>query len=427
MQEKQNPYFHFLIKDSDSAFRALLTRIHIRLNLLVHMTTADIMTHFSHKSVDFRYDGIGIKLHLSHALFSSFSVDAGSALLLKNVTETIDVPSCKNVLDTGCGTGVLGIALAKRHPHLQLYLEDRDYLATVFADHNASSNGVAPKSCTCSLSFDSVPISGMDLILFNVPAKAGDSVLKSMVQGCLRTLSPAGIAAIVIVNTLATRWQQFLNEEKAVICHMDKGHDHTVFSFRKGDTAPIEPLAFPGAYRRQDAEFEKLKLTTVYNIPGFDNPSFSDRMHFSVLEKIPAFASALIFGPGQGWLPIAVARQNPAVNLTLADRDVLALKISAKNVQEKCRSVHSIEICHPAFYAAPHAHDAIFLTLDRIPETDLDILTWQSLAAACTATGLLSVCGTSNDYNYFMKKKKGFSIIREYHKKGLRACLLKRQ
>ena len=54
------------------------------------------------KTVAFRYKGKELEFDLSHALFSSFDVDAGTRLLLKEVAQDPVLDAASLVLDAGC-------------------------------------------------------------------------------------------------------------------------------------------------------------------------------------------------------------------------------------------------------------------------------------------------------------------------------------
>lgn len=72
-------------------------------------------------------------------VFSHGRLDEGSALLLE---EPAMLPSGK-VLDFGCGSGVLSIALARRNPDCQFELVDVDALALYCAEQSLQLNHVA--------------------------------------------------------------------------------------------------------------------------------------------------------------------------------------------------------------------------------------------------------------------------------------------
>ena len=89
------------------------------------------ITALVNKQVPFKFHGEKLKFDLSMGLFSSFDIDAGSRLLLKTLAKHADLDNFENsnassnVIDTGCGTGVLGICLKKKYPGLNIRFQDR--------------------------------------------------------------------------------------------------------------------------------------------------------------------------------------------------------------------------------------------------------------------------------------------------------------
>ncbi|MCX8014220.1 MAG: class I SAM-dependent methyltransferase, partial [Rectinema sp.] len=93
------------------------------------------------KTVEFAYRGARLKFDLSHALFSSYDIDAGTRLLLKEIASEPAIVEAGRVLDAGCGTGVIGISLAASCPAMDIVMRDRDLRAVAFAARNARRNG----------------------------------------------------------------------------------------------------------------------------------------------------------------------------------------------------------------------------------------------------------------------------------------------
>src|SRR5680860_285001 len=116
---------------------------------------------------------------VAQELFSSHDVDSGSKLLLRSLDVTI-LAEQGFAFDFGCGYGVLGLALREALPGWTVELVDRDALAVAFSRWNAERLGFDDGSVTCTVGFglDMAPESGCDLILWNVPGKAGEPVLQ---------------------------------------------------------------------------------------------------------------------------------------------------------------------------------------------------------------------------------------------------------
>lgn len=71
--------------------------------------------------------------------------NATTALCLELIDALVRVRRLDRALDLGCGTGILGIALARAQPQLRILASDNDPLATNIARANARLNGVASR------------------------------------------------------------------------------------------------------------------------------------------------------------------------------------------------------------------------------------------------------------------------------------------
>ncbi len=70
----------------------------------------------------------------NHAnVFSRGSLDIGTRFLLKNLPV---MPQAKEIIDLGCGNGVVGLILAERHPDATLHFVDESFMAVASAKEN---------------------------------------------------------------------------------------------------------------------------------------------------------------------------------------------------------------------------------------------------------------------------------------------------
>lgn len=149
-------------------------------------STSNLLRFYSHKEVAFRYNGCGLSFFLSHGLFSSYAIDAGTSLLLKLIAQHKIAEGKRSLIDIGCGAGVIGLSIKKRHPEINATLQDRDALAVAFSQAAARRNGLLPDGAEESpdlrfagaLAFEGQEGRTFDLIVSNWPAKAGIPVLK---------------------------------------------------------------------------------------------------------------------------------------------------------------------------------------------------------------------------------------------------------
>ena len=351
------------------------------------------MKDYLHKTVAFRFEGHTLRLALSQSLFSSYDVDSGSRLLLASVVRELaahpeEQRRLRSILDLGCGTGVLGLALAKRFA-APLTARDRDALALAVTAHNAAENGVA---CTTRGGVDIGDLDGSreparhQLVVSNLPAKAGAPVLARLLAAAAEATAPGGRVAVVVVAPLAEEVRRGLGAVAELI-HEHHGNRHAVFHGRPHSPARTPAATGLAAYRRHHGEVAVgglcYPLATVYGLPDFDTPSHLLQLTATLLRRnaLPpptAPLSVLAWNPGQGHLPVWLARarartrpERPGgLRITLASRDALQLlatraNLTANGVEEAALTLrHEITLDT----AATPPHDLALL----YPDDDLN-------------------------------------------------------
>lgn len=131
------------------------------------------------------------------SLFSGKEVDKGTRLLLENLI----VPKQGNVLDLGCGYGVIGIVVAKLNPLLKVYMVDVNPLAIKATKYNAKINGVQER--TVILQGDLYePVRGMKFsaIYSNPPLSAGKSIVEKIIMDAPVHLEDNGVFQVVLAK-----------------------------------------------------------------------------------------------------------------------------------------------------------------------------------------------------------------------------------
>ena len=296
---------------------------------------------YLHKSVSFAFAGHTLQLALSQALFSSFDVDTGSRLLLASVAQQLAADAgersrLRSILDLGCGTGVLGLALAK-HYAAELSARDRDALALAVTAHNAAGNGIA---CRTHGGVDTGNLDGsresgpFQLVVSNLPAKAGAPVLAHLIATAVQVTDTGGRVAVVVVNNLADQTRRQL-ASVAELIHERDGNRHTVFHARPSTHAEraiatgvadagAADTALPASYRRHHGEMTlagaSYALDTCYGLPDFDRPSHLTELAAATMQRrllaarAPIPETILICNPGQGHLPVWLARATAAAH-----------------------------------------------------------------------------------------------------------------
>jgi len=321
------------------------------------------------KTVPFKFRGINFIFDLSQGLFSSEDIDSGTRLLLKVLSKTLD-EDAKNgkappqtVLDAGCGIGVIGIcaaaaigAMKTGTGGLVVRAQDRDELARVFTEHNAKKNKI-PAGV---LKAHTEPMLAgadnyYDLILCNIPAKAGLPVLEDFICRAAAMLAPGGKVVMVAVHTLANFFREKIKTCGAEFILEDKSAEYSVFVYGKNglgfDAAPAETgkrfLDARPFYIRNSISHSLEDITvnikTVYGAPGFDDPGGAVIAAAKLMRRIGARhlshnadAACLVHEGGQGffscWLPEFFRKESLLPPpLVLSGRNILALEAARHN------------------------------------------------------------------------------------------------
>jgi hypothetical protein len=407
------------------------------------------------KTVAFRYKGKVLEFDLSHALFSSFDVDAGTKLLLKEVAQDPVLNAASHILDAGCGTGVIGISLAAALPSARFVLEDRDTLACEFSFHNCKKNGISASlfsldgtlrcksegavrtgaaseaECTITQETDASQIlirpgllaeqsrlgevGGYDMVLSNVPAKAGPSVLTAFFESCEKQLlRPTGRLAFVIVNTLVDVAEKWCAASSMWLVRKTRGPSHTVFILEKCASAEsrtnLEKRTDQIQNKVQDHEYDhrfqdielyvrsnanfvlgkrhpiSFNANGVWGMPEFDTPSYATQLAVETVESLPGVEAnhspgpsdpvapeknLLVYEPGIGLSTIWMAQVFLPSRIDLVSRNVLALFATKFNLRSTS-----------VLYSAQHDSlpQKVFLysatETDRIPAQKSNLIVW---------------------------------------------------
>ncbi len=131
----------------------------------------------------------------NHAnVFSQSSLDIGSRFFIEHLPKT---EGEVDIIDLGCGNGLLGILAARRNPKARLHFTDESYMAMASAETNFHNNlpGRAASFHTNN-SLDAFSNDSADLILNNPPFHqqhvVGDHIARQMFADAKRVLRSKG-------------------------------------------------------------------------------------------------------------------------------------------------------------------------------------------------------------------------------------------
>ncbi|MGO9409156.1 MAG: class I SAM-dependent methyltransferase [Spirochaetia bacterium] len=394
---------------------------------------------YINKTVSLKYFGRESVFHLSHGLFSSNDVDAGSRLLLKSIAQRLDLSRLGSVLDVGCGMGVIGIAIARAAPGAHLVFQDRDALAVAFARENSRANGVENAEFDCGLAFWNLGGRAFDLVVSNLPAKAGRPVLESFFRIVPHFLSRSGTGAVVIVTPLEGLARDSIQSSGCLLFHVESTSRHSVFFFQRPEKlpAPAEPLVSLAPYLRTSRKFSSgdvdYELETAYNLPDFDTVGYGVELAQEVLQRAVIQGSAVFWNPGQGHLPVFAEKKSPEGldTVLIAGHDALELAITEHNLaaagRQGARALLLPTDAGLAETLEPGSMDLLCATLRPVPKAPwpADLVT--SAEALLRKGGALMAAGESTEVFRVLGLCRKFKILDSKKRFGHRAVLLQRQ
>jgi len=403
-----------------------------------------LISHYSNKEVPFRFAGTDLSFLLSQALFSSFEIDKGSRLLLKTVNQHVDFSTIRRVLDIGCGVGTLGISLHTHFPHLRTTMQDRDALAVAFSRLNAERNGAEGIEAVGGLAFQGLEISEFDLIVANIPAKAGEPVLRDLYS---TMLSRGVLSALVVVRPLTEYTDRTLQELGAEIRFREDGAGHSVFHFKYGGTTVPRPRAagLPPAYFRNSGHFQcggtAYSLDTVWGLADFDTLPYQTRVVERSLRNKPPQRRVCIWNPGQGHTSTLLAALHESagvpsgLHIDLMGRDMLALQISRHNLLGR-QYIRFGQVLHcptplkaaerlKAEVDAP-APELLIFELEHLAAVPSPREVLQAAHLLLEPGGALLITGKSAHLAHFERSPEGFRPETSKKYKGYKSVMLNR-
>ncbi len=140
-----------------------------------------------------RIRGFDLTLKSASGVFSAKQIDKGSRLL----AEKADLPKKGEILDLGCGYGVVGIIAALASPKTNVTLTDINERAIQLVTENLVINRVKNAVVLQSDMFSNLD-KKFDAILLNPPQTAGRELCIEMIKQSLKHLNKNGSLQIVV-------------------------------------------------------------------------------------------------------------------------------------------------------------------------------------------------------------------------------------
>jgi 16S rRNA G1207 methylase RsmC len=153
---------------------------------------------FIKEKFDIEILGHNLKINSGSGLFSLKELDFGTELLIKNAKIQNNKDSHPKILDLGCGYGIVGIALKKAYPNLDITLVDINDRAVKVSKQNCDENDaecIVLKSDI--LSNPALKDLKFDVILTNPPFSAGKNVCIEFIKQSFEHLNKNGSLQLV--------------------------------------------------------------------------------------------------------------------------------------------------------------------------------------------------------------------------------------
>ena len=141
----------------------------------------------------YSYRGVDLFFQTDAGVFSKGEVDTGTRLLLEALPEKMD----GDILDLGCGWGVIGISIAKNWPETRVTMADVNTRALDLSRENAKRNR-AEVTCVESDGMAALEGQTFDAVVTNPPIRAGKQVIYKMFADAAKSLKLGGALYLVI-------------------------------------------------------------------------------------------------------------------------------------------------------------------------------------------------------------------------------------
>jgi 16S rRNA (guanine1207-N2)-methyltransferase len=310
------------------------------------------------KTITYKYGGRDLQFRVAQDLFSSFQVDLGTQFLIRTLTLG-ELFVFQKILDLGCGYGPIGITLKTRYPDATVHMVDKDALAVDYSRQNAELNSLSTVVVYPSLGYKNLTTHDFDLIISNIPAKAGGLVIKHLLEDAVYHLAPAGNVAIVVIKELEETVNKMLTANNNVeIIRQKSRPGHTVFQYKFKNYHSDDRRNGNDFYDMEIKTFStdttNYRLEAAYGLDEPENVNYGTKLLLDALYKNPRrnFKNCAVYNPGLGHIAIGLSKWNTPDSIILVDRDLLSLHYSQKNLVLNGFNADSIKIIHRTGFGA---------------------------------------------------------------------------
>ena len=147
------------------------------------------------RKVVYSFKGVDFSLESDNGVFSKNELDKGSELLIESL---LPIDLGENVLDIGCGIGVIGLTLAYFIPSLKVCLTDVNTRALSLCNANANTLKLSQRVTILQSDIYQKIEGKFTSIVSNPPIRAGKKVTYEIYRGALEHLIDSGSLYVVV-------------------------------------------------------------------------------------------------------------------------------------------------------------------------------------------------------------------------------------
>ena len=147
------------------------------------------------RNINYTFKGVDFSLESDNGVFSKNELDKGSELLIETL---LPIDLGENILDIGCGIGVIGLTLAYFTPSLNVCLTDVNTRALSLCNANAKSLKLSQRVTILQSDIYQKIEGKFTSIVSNPPIRAGKKVTYEIYRGALEHLIDSGSLYVVV-------------------------------------------------------------------------------------------------------------------------------------------------------------------------------------------------------------------------------------
>lgn len=153
------------------------------------------------KLINFNIFGKNFKFHSDNGVFSKNKIDIGTSILLKTILNDILVKEDKiNILDIGCGYGIVGIVMKKFFKNSYITFSDINKRALDLSKKNIKENKIENDYELIESDLYTNIENKYNIIISNPPIRAGKKIVFDIYKGAYEKLLNNGLFYCVIMT-----------------------------------------------------------------------------------------------------------------------------------------------------------------------------------------------------------------------------------